>query len=79
MNEAQMIELADMMETVMLEDAAAEAANDTLLREQIAEENAADEAAEAQERAEAASADWMDNRLLDPEFREEMLDIIGGF
>lgn len=77
MNEAQMIELADMMETVMLEDAAAEAANDTLLREQIAEENAADEAAEAQERAEAASADWMDNRLLDPEFYAEMRDITG--
>ena len=79
MNEAQMIELADMMETVMLEDAAEAQERDTLLREQIAEENAADEAAEAQERAEAASADWMDNRLLDPEFREEMLDICGGF
>ena len=79
MNEAQMIEYVAMMEVVMAEDAAAEAANDTLLREQIAEENAADEAAEAQERAEAASADWMDNRLLDPEFREEMLDICGGF
>ena len=79
MNEAQMNEYVAMMEVVMAEDAAAEAANDTLLREQIAEENAADEAAEAQERAEAASADWMDNRLLDPEFREEMLDIIGGF
>ena len=79
MNEAQMNEYVAMMEVVMAEDAAAEAANDTLLREQIAEENAADEAAEAQERAEAASADWMDNRLLDPEFREEMLDICGGF
>ena len=73
MNEAQMIELADMMETVMLEDAAAEAANDSLLREQLLAEYAADEAAEAQ----AASDAWMDNRLLDPEFYAEMRDITG--
>ena len=77
MNEAQMIELADMMETVMLEDAAAEAANDSLLREQLEAEYAADEEAEAQEQIQAASDAWMDNRLLDPEFYAEMRDITG--
>ena len=49
MNEAEMIELADMMEAIMIEDAAAEVANDTLLREALAAEYAADEAAEAAE------------------------------
>ena len=49
MNEAQMIEFAAMMEVVMAEDAAAELANETLLREQLAAEYAADEAAEAAE------------------------------
>jgi hypothetical protein len=49
MTEAEMIELAAMMEVVMAEDAAAEAANDTLLREALAAEYARDEAAEAAE------------------------------
>lgn len=74
MTEAEKIEFAAMMEAVMIEDAIAEMANDSLLSEQIAEENAADEAAEAQERAEAASADWLDHKLdTDPDFRSEML------
>ena len=77
MNEAQMNEYVAMMEVVMAEDAAAEAANDSLLREQLLAEYAADEAAEAQEQIQAASDAWMDNRLLDPEFYAEMRDITG--
>ena len=78
MTEAEKIEFAAMMEIVMAEDAAAELANDTLLAQQIAEENAADEAAEEQERLQAASDDWMDHRLdTDPDFRDEMRSIVG--
>ena len=78
MTEAEKIEFVALMEAVMREDAIAEMANDSLLREAIAAENAADEAAEAQERAEAASADWLDHKLdTDPDFRDEMMSIVG--